>query len=195
MSQKSPPLTVSPFLYPLDEFYAQAGRALPVIKPVDGTKVPEPYRSLLVHSGDMTSTLESFHGESIRLEVLSRQERGDFYFREVVLILVQSGRPVEFGAIKMNLALFPPTARRQILDEKLPLGRILEDYKIVYSNRPKGFFRIESDGFIQAALWLPGVVKVFGRRNALLDPRKQALAEVVEILPPIAKRRGELLAV
>jgi chorismate-pyruvate lyase len=195
MSQKSPPLTVSPFLYPLDEFYAQAGRALPVIKPVDGTKVPEPYRSLLVHSGDMTSTLESFHGESIRLEVLSRQERGDFYFREVVLILVQSGRPVEFGAIKMNLALFPPTARRQILDEKLPLGRILEDYKIVYSNRPKGFFRIESDGFIQAALGLPGVVKVFGRRNALLDPRKQALAEVVEILPPIAKRRGELLAV
>lgn len=195
MSQKSPPLTVSPFLYPLDEFYAQAGRALPAIKPVDGTKVPEPYRSLLVHSGDMTSKLENFHGESIRLEVLSRQERGDFYFREVVLILVQSGRPVEFGAIKMNLALFPPTARRQILEEKLPLGRILEDYKIVYSNRPKGFFRIESDGFIQTALGLPGVVKVFGRRNALLDPRKQALAEVVEILPPIAKRRGELLAV
>ena len=195
MSQKSPPLTVSPFLYPLDEFYAQAGRVLPAIKPVDGTKVPEPYRSLLVHSEDMTSTLESFHGESIRLEVLSRQERGDFYFREVVLILVQSGRLVEFGAIKMNLALFPPIARRQILDEKWPLGRILEDHKIVYSNRPKGFFRVESDGFIQTALGLPGVVKVFGRRNALLDPRKQALAEVVEILPPIPKRRGEPLAV
>ena len=42
--------------HPLDEFYANAGRALPKIEAVDGIAVPEPYRQLLVHDGDMTPT-------------------------------------------------------------------------------------------------------------------------------------------
>jgi hypothetical protein len=36
-----------PIVYPLDDFYAQAGRPLPRIEPVEGKDVPEPYQTLL----------------------------------------------------------------------------------------------------------------------------------------------------
>jgi chorismate-pyruvate lyase len=176
--------SVLPIAYPLDDFYAQAGRALPPIEAVAGDDVPEPYKSLLVHQDDMTPTLEKFHGERIHLAVLSRQQRDDFYFREVVLLLDKSDKPVEFGAIKINLALFPSAARKEILEERRPLGTLLGDYTIVHTSRPKAYLRIQSDDFINAAFRLDKSQWLYGRRNTLWDPQQRPLAEIVEILPP-----------
>ncbi|MEN9573880.1 MAG: hypothetical protein RL514_1735 [Verrucomicrobiota bacterium] len=173
-----------PIAYPLDDFYAQAGRALPPIEAVAGDAVLDPYRTLLVHEHDMTPTLEKFHGERIHLAVLSRQQRDDFYFREVVLLLDKSDKPVEFGAIKINLALFPPAARKEILEERRPLGTLLADYAITHTSRPKAFLRVHSDDFINAALKLSHSQWLYGRRNTLWDPQQRPLAEIVEILPP-----------
>lgn len=171
-----------PIAYPLDDFYAQAGRTLPRIEAVDGKNVPEPYQTLLVHQNDMTPTLEKFYNSKIHLEVLRRQERGDYYFREVVL-RTEEGKPVEFGAIKISLALFPPAARAQILSERTPLGTLLAEYKVTHSSRPKAFLRIESDDFINTALKTTGKQWLYGRRNTLWDPEHRPLAEIVEILP------------
>src|SRR5689334_7052837 len=89
------PARVLPCAYPLDEFYALANRELPEIAQVRGDQVPEPYRTLLVHHDDMTPTLEKFHGDNIWLRVISRRHRGDFYFREVVLLTERDQRPIE----------------------------------------------------------------------------------------------------
>jgi len=179
-----PPATVLPFAYPLDEFYALANRELPSIEQIDGAQMPEPYRQLLVHNEDMTPTLEKFYDERIYLNVISRQTRGDFYFREVILLTQRTRTPVEFGAIKINLALFPSSARRLVLEEQEPLGTILNEHKIVHTSRPKAFLRIEADSFIKGALQLSGKQLLFARRNTLFDPQLRALAEIVEILPP-----------
>lgn len=178
------PASALPFAYPLDEFYALSKRALPEIESVPGDEVPEPYRRLLVHQNDMTPTLEKFHDERIYLNVISRQTRGDFYFREVILLTERTRTPVEFGAIKINLALFPPAARKLILEEQEPLGTILGEFKILHTSRPKAFLKIEADSFIKGALQLSGAHTLYGRRNTLFDPQQQALAEIVEILPP-----------
>ena len=184
-NQSSHASTALPFAYPLDEFYALAKRELPPIEQVPGESVPEPYRRLLVHQDDMTPTLEKFHGDRVHLKVISRQTRGDFYFREVVLLLDGSNVAVEFGAIKINLALFPPTARRHILEEKQPLGTILGQDHIVHSSRPKAYLKIQPDAFIREALQLgEGKLTLYGRRNTLFDPQQRALAEIVEVLPP-----------
>jgi chorismate-pyruvate lyase len=176
---------VSPFAYPLDEFYALSGRVLPVIKPISGETMPEPEKSLLVHCDDMTPTLESFHGGLIHLRVIGRQQRGDSYFREVVLLLEGTDEAVEFGAIKINLILLPNTARRAILEERTPLGTILKEHAIEHTSRPKAYLRIEADDFISEALGLgPYPGPLFGRRNTLADPQQRPLAEIVEILPP-----------
>jgi len=180
--------TVLPFAYPLDEFYAMAKRELPPIEQITGEEVPEPYRHLLVHTNDMTPTLEKSYDERIYLNVISRQTRGDYYFREVILLTQRTRTPVEFGAIKINLALFPPGARRLILEEQEPLGTILSDFKIPHSSRPKAYLRIDADAFIKGALQLSGRQLLYGRRNTLFDPQQRPLAEIVEILPPSEER-------
>ena len=176
---------VSPWIYPLDEFYAQASRPLPDVATVRPDRMPEPYRSLLAHDQDMTPTLEKFYRQKIHLEILSRQQRGGFYSREVVLLLDNTDQPVEFGAIKINLSVFPNAARREILEGRLPLGHILAEDKIAHTSRPKAFLRVTSDGFINGALRLKGSCVLFGRRNTLLDPAQHPIAEIVEILPPV----------
>src|SRR5579862_4084832 len=122
--------TALPYAHPLDEFYARAGLRLPIINRIGSDQLPQPYRKLLCHENDMTPTLEKYHGAEIHLRILGREQRGDFYFREVVLELDGSDKPVEFGAIKMSLALFPARARQVILEERIPLGTILRKYEI-----------------------------------------------------------------
>lgn len=170
--------------YPLDEFYARSGLSLPPLEQIDGEAVPEPYKTLLVHERDMTSTLESFHQAGIHLRPVSREQRGDEYFREVVLALDGSEKPAEFGAIKIHLDKFPEKARQEILREQFPLGHILKDFAIEYQSCPKAFLRIASDQTINGLLGLAGARLLYGRRNTLLNAAGEPLAEIVEILPP-----------
>jgi chorismate-pyruvate lyase len=182
-NKESSPVAL-PIAYPLDDFYAQQGLVLPPIEAVSGDVVPEPYRTLLVHQDDMTPTLENFHGGKIHLTVMRSQQRGDFYFREVVLALDDGDRPVEFGAIKMNLVLFSSAARKLILEEREPLGHILRDCAVAHASRPKAYLRVTSDDFINRALKIKGRHTLYGRRNTHFDTQQRALAEIVEILPP-----------
>ena len=172
-------------VYPLDEFYARAGNDLPHIDLIPATEVPEPFRQLLVHDCDMTSTLERFHGERIHLHLFRTEESGNHYFREVALVLDQRAIPVEFGAIKIDLSLFPDEARALIRQGRLPLGRILADCNVGYSSRPQAFLRVTSDSFMKSVLRLSGSPVLYGRRNTLVNSRQESLAEIVEILPPV----------
>jgi chorismate-pyruvate lyase len=172
--------------YPLDEFYSRSGSTLPPLDQIDGQAVPEPYRTLLVHDHDMTSTLENFHHADIQLRLIGRERKGDDYFREVLLVLEGSERPVEFGAIQIHLGRFPEKARQEILEERYPLGHVLKDHAIPYASRPKAFLRIASDKIINALLNLQGAHVLYGRRNTLSNPAGESLAEIVEILPPTA---------
>lgn len=167
---------------PLDYFYARARQPLPPFQLLEGDQVPEPERTLLVHCNDMTPTLEAHYGEEITLRVLGRRRRGNEYSREVVLILKNSRRPVEFGANRIQLDRFSPDARRLILEEREPLGHILRDFAIVHTCQPNAFLRFASDRLINDVLRLKGVQTLYGRHNQLFDPDGRLLSEVVEIL-------------
>lgn len=148
--------------------------------------MPEPYRALLVHSNDMTPTLETFHGHSLTLTVLRRERLEDTYLREVTLNLEPDNAPVEYGAIRIFLEHFPPATREWILEERLPLGKILETHGIPHVGWPQTFFRIWADRHISALLRMGGEGELFGRRNVLLDAGRRMLAEVIEVLPPVS---------
>ena len=185
--EEMPPVAPRPVcsdIYPLDEFYEERGEALPLIHRVEPVEVPEPYRALLDHETDMTSTLEEFYHETLHIEVLARHVRETEFCREVVLVLDRSKKRVEFGAIQIDLDLFPFEARREILLERQPLGRILNLFNIPFASRPGAFLRLASDKFIDSALQLQGPQLLHGRRNSLVDARERPLAEIVEILPP-----------
>lgn len=171
-------------LYPLDEFYRAEGRPLPPVERVRGGEVPEPYRHLLVHDRDMTPTLEAFHGERIHLRLLGRRVEAGALWREVVLTLDQSRRPVEFGAIVIYCDRFPPAAREAILAGHTPLGTILADHRIEHDSAPLAFLRVETDALIGAALATEAGAGLYGRRNVLSTPDGSILADILEILPP-----------
>lgn len=172
--------------YPLSEFYAHAKRPPPHIEFVPGEQVPEPFKSLLVHHNDMTPTLEAFHKSDIHLEIVSRERRGDFYFREVVLRLHHTELPVEFGANKVYLGRFPEEARDLILQEYVPLGRILKDCRIQHRTEAKAFLRVQSDELIGEKFELTESAVLYGRKAVISDMQGRPLSEIVEILPPLS---------
>ena len=177
---------ISSDVYPLDEFYAARQSPLPVLGRLEAAELPEPYRGLLAHNGDMTSKLEAFHRAKIHIRPLARHQRKNDYFREVVLLAEGSQQPVEFGAIKIALDMFPLEARQEILRERQPLGKILTAFGVCFRSQPRAFLRMESDAFIRDALRLEETGHLYGRRNTLVNPAGHPLAEIVEILPPTA---------
>ncbi len=182
---ESPPPSMLDLLYPLSEFFRQ-GEPRPVARLETGQQtMPEPYRSLLVHGKDMTSTLELFHGEPLRLRLLASQRRGDSLFRRVVLIGRESSKAVELGAIRIHLPAFGEVARQRVLEAQQPLGSILKEFEIAYVSRPRLFFHVASDAAIESALAMDRPARLYGRQNVLSSPDGDAFAEVVEILPPV----------
>ena len=171
-------------LFPLDLFYARAARPLPSVCIIPGTDVPQPYGRLLVGNHDMTPTLEAFHGDRIEIRVIERILEDDVYGRTVVLMLEGSVQPAEFGASLIHLSSFPSEARERILEGHIPLGTILATFCIQHISRPQAFLRFESDAMIEDSLRLSGTHTLYGRRNVLLTPHNEVLADIVEILPP-----------
>jgi len=170
---------------PLEPFYRASGVAVPSYEAVDGAIVPEPYRRLLVHDRDMTSTLEAFLGQPLSLKVLETRREDDCLSREVVLTGDRDGTPAEFGAIRVHLDRLPDGAARHRVEEgRWPLGRILRDLAIEHRCRPVSYFRVGTDELMRRALALRADGPLYGRHNRLYGASDALLAEVTEILPP-----------
>ena len=83
----------------------RAVRNLPVLSydKVEPMDMPDPYRSLLVHEGDMTSRLEAHHESPIKVSRLRSSSNGRLYYRDVMLQTEPDDKPTEYGAIEVNL--------------------------------------------------------------------------------------------
>lgn len=174
-------------LKPLADFYG--GHALPEVRFIEAARMPPAYRQLLDHLSDMTLTLQRFHGEEIRVRVLESRQDGTSYERKVLLVTRNTRRTVEFGAIEILLELFPTAAQREILHAEMPLGAILQSFRIEHKSKPRAFFEIDSDDMMDAALALSHTHTLYGRCNEITNSEGQVLANIVEILPPAIDRR------
>ena len=181
-----PDTNSSNYTYPLLEFYSRAKLPPPRIEVVADDAVPEPFRTLLVHHNDMTPTLEEFHQSHIHLEILRSEHRGGFYFRQVVLRLNHDEKPVEFGANKIFLGLFPEEAQELIRLEQVPLGRILKECGVRHRTEARAFLRVESDDIIAGAFELEQPMTLYGRKAVISNLQGKPLSEIIEILPPAA---------
>ncbi len=150
---------------------------------VEPFRVPQPYRRLLVHQRDMTSTLTNYHGTTIRLRVLDRRLADDVLARHIVLE-TDSGRPVEYGAARIQLASLDRPARDAVIEGRVPLGGILNAEDAYYKSCPGAFFKLDPTRLMRRVLELDSPVRLFGRCNCLSNRAGQPIAEVVEILPP-----------
>src|SRR4051812_42910558 len=124
-SRIRPRLSSNGVLFPLDFVYARCGVAMPDVEVIEPDSIPQPYRKLLVHTSDMTLTLERHFGGRVALRTLVTFSTKRWYFRRVLLVQEETGRPVEMGAIRIKFTGFSDRIRQQILGNDVPLGRLL----------------------------------------------------------------------
>jgi chorismate-pyruvate lyase len=172
-------------LYPLSLIRRFRGIPKLVYHNVDPSEIPEPFFSLLVHEGDMTSRLESFHEDGIKVRKLSSSNDGKSYFREVVLETVSNQKAVEYGAIEIILKNLEGEQRDLVIEGKQPLGAILNDARIPYSSAPKAFLKVVPDDAIVDAFGSVEADYLYGRSNEISSYNGDPIAHIVEILPSL----------
>ena len=162
------------------------GAVIGTFEGVEPESVPEPFRALLVHNGDMTSRLEAFHQGAISLEVLQSLRSGeDAYCREVILRRATDGAAVEYGAIEIFLDAFDAPVRDLILAGTIPLGGLLNAHHVQYHSEPQAFFRMSPDPVLAGLLGTSETAELYGRCNILRHDGGPFIARIVEVLPPI----------
>lgn len=167
----------------LEQILGEAGIPADSFQWIEGAEIPPPYRDLLVHKRDMTSTLAEFHKTEIDLDVLNVSNQRGGYAREVVLIATSSGKPVEYGAIVIQLDHFSNSVREAIVLGKEPLGNILSRMGCAYQSRPRGFFSIHAPKVCQERFGCSEKTVLYGRCNQLVSTDEKELASIIEILP------------
>lgn len=150
---------------------------------LDGQVMPQPYRDLLVHEGDMTLRLQDHYQSDIHLKPLCVLREQDRLLRKVVLTL-PNGRLVEFGVIRIFLDVFDETVRPYVESCRYPLGGLLARFNVARRSELQGFFRLKSDNSLNRIIGLDTPLDLYGRLNRLVTAEGRTIAEVVEILPP-----------
>lgn len=176
---------------PFQMVYQRHGYTVRAMAPVGADDLPEPERSLLAHDSDMTNTLQQFYGEEIHLQVINQAIEREVLSRLVVLELDGENRPVEFGAIQIDLTKLDEIPRLLVEEGRLPFGGILNQFAIRYQSEPSAFFRIQADGLMQRVFHIPPGPELYGRCNTLSLAGGEPIAHVIEILPPGKERSGE----
>ena len=167
---------------PLEVAYQQAGITPPELVPIAETHLPEPYRTLLVHEGEMTRTLEEHVGGRVGIRVLSTRARAPHYVRRVLLVEEASGRPVAMGAVRLRIQALPPALRAQILRGRVPLGRLVRSAGLDFLSRPTGYLAVTPNPELMGLFWMKTPDRLYGRRTDVLV-RSRKIGEIVEILP------------
>lgn len=156
----------------------------PLCTPIPGDQMPEPYRSLLVHTHHMTVTVERHYGGPVGVRVLETALDGDEYARKILLELHGTGRVVQFGIVQIDLSLLSGPVRERIVEGKTPLGRVLIEHNVLRHIQPAGYLKVEPCPELCRWFGLTGPTTTYGRLGVIYTDGKPAI-EVLEILAPV----------
>lgn len=142
--------------------------------------VPPPFHGLLVHNEHMTTSLEEYHGQPVRLEVIEDRLDRDMYWRKI-LLCVGDNHVVEVGVVRIHLRYTSDAVRQEILHRERPLGEILIRHDVLRRIEPKWFFKFESPSPVVAAFDRPIEGPVYGRVG-LIHCDGQPAIELLEVV-------------
>ena len=157
------------------------------VEEVPGSILPEPYKTLLLHSDLMTLAMERFHRAPIDVRVLARRIDGMSYSREIMLVRQDTGAVVQFAFAHFNLDAVSEVVRQDILGEQVPLGRVLVNHRIDYQTEVIGFLKVTVGARLAELLNSPVNVATYGRVGRLLCGGKPTF-NVIEVSAPVERR-------
>lgn len=164
-------------LFAADNLIAQADH-------VSRHQTPEPYKSLLVHEQHMTVTMEQYHHASVDVKVLDEVLVDDLYHRKIVLVKSGTNQVVQFGVVRFNLRFVTVEVREQILEGKIPLGRILISYNVLRHIDLGAILRITAGPDLAKHLQMEEGQTTYGRMATIFCNHRPAL-DLLEISAPL----------
>lgn len=156
----------------------------PDCTPIPGDEMPEPYRSLLVHTHHMTVTVERHYGGPVDVKVLETARDGEEYARKILLALQETGQVVQFGIVQIDLTLLSRPVRDRIVEGKTPLGRVLIEHNVLRHIEPAGYLRVEPCRQMCDWFGMSEPATLYGRLGVIFTDGRPAI-EVLEILAPV----------
>ena len=156
--------------------------------------LPEPANTLLVHHHHMTVTLEAHYGGPVVLLALARRLEGQTYSRKLLLKDSGSSKVILFGIVRIHLDLVTDQVRELIMEEKIPLGRLLIDQGVLRRVERTALLsypirQVDRERF-QVGNEIHDGTPIYGRLAMLYCDGKPAI-ELLEVVRPIAPTGGE----
>ncbi len=156
---------------------------------VPADDVPDPYHRLLVHTHHMTVTVEQFYGSAVDVQVLNCRRNGNEYARKILLSLKEGAHDVvQFGLVRINLGVCPDPVRAEIVEGKIPLGRVLIKHDMLRRIEPIAFLRVNLSATMAEWFRVPPGTETYGRIGVIYTGERPAV-EVLEILAPLGALR------
>jgi hypothetical protein len=159
------------------------------VRHVPAALLPEPYRRLLAHDQHMTVTMEAYHGSPVRVEVLNRSQRGLLYCREILLRLAEDGRlpkgtVVQYGLVRFDLQYVTEMVRKDLLEERIPLGRVLISHNVLRHIDPGALLEVRCGAPLAAHFGVEPGALTHGRMATIFCNREPAV-DLLEISRPL----------
>jgi chorismate-pyruvate lyase len=161
----------------------------------DAARIPQPQRELLNHESHMTVTVEAFHQGPVDVRVHRTRfgidpgdnfrgpeiDRARWYAREITLHRHRDGVPVQYGIVRLNIALLAPAVWQEIRSQRIPLGRVLIEHRVLREVELCGLWQITAGPALADQLSLQPGACVYGR-TARIHCDSQPAIELLEIV-------------
>lgn len=171
-------------LMKLTGMFSPPGALIERAEHIPASTTPEPYRSMLVHEHHMTVTMEQYHGTSVNVQVIDKQQEGEIYCRKIILTRSDDGRPVQFGIVRFNFEYVTKAVRDEIIAGKIPLGRVLIMHNVLRHIDLGAILKISAGPELAQLLDMPEHGVTYGRLATIFCNRLPAV-DLLEISAPL----------
>ncbi len=149
---------------------------------VEPGDMPSSYQQLLVHNEHMTERLTAYHGEDVELQLLHNRSDGDLYSRNILLTLPSDPDfVVEFGIMRMNLAMVGDEVRKEIEAGETPLGSILVGHQVLRRIEPRWYLKFDADSPMASHFGREQEQPIYGRVGIIYCNDEPAI-ELLEVV-------------
>ncbi len=150
-------------------------------EPVAVDDLPPTARSLLAHHEHMTVALEAYHHSPVAVRAVAEWQDEASYARCSLLSRQSDGAIIQFGIMRIWLADLPEDARREITDDREPLGRVLINHNVLREVEVIALWRITPGPVLKQHLQLTNDQPMYGRSAQILVDQRPTV-QVLEIV-------------
>ena len=122
------------------------------------------------------------------MPVVDRRLEGDIYNRKILLTKQGTNTVVQFGLVRFDFQYVTEAVRREIIDERTPLGRVLINHNVLRQVDLNAILRVTAGPGLAKYLQMQEGGVTYGRVATIFCNQKPAI-DLLEISAPLEQAR------